>query len=1180
MSKRGLVAKNGLHVIKASAGSGKTHRLTSEYLHLLFARPNNHRHILAVTFTNKATDEMKSRIVKELYRLASDGVSPFLNDLKQAFSLSEEQVRDRARTTLEAILHDYSAFSVSTIDRFFQQTLRAFTRESGLTGGYTVELDEESLLTEAVDLMFAELNLPENKKLSEWLLQFMQANIEEGKSWKIDRQVVTLGMQLFNETYKSLSEEAQWTLGNKEQLEGYRKELYRIVTSYESKVKEAGKRGVDLIKAHGLQPSDFRGGSRSQFYRFERYASGELPNITQTFLSFADNLEGWYTKKTGPAVVASITEAYHGGLNDLVKEIIYLHENNIHYNSAISILQNFYTLGILTDIKNRLQTLQRENNILFLSDTTELLNDMIGEADSPFIYEKTGTRIQHYMMDEFQDTSRMQWENFRPLIDESLASGNFNLIVGDVKQSIYRFRNSDWRLLGEQVNVDFQPERIQEHLLDTNWRSDANVVRFNNAFFANAAHHMQHDFNIAVESLLNETERSAPNRESLYSQGTAGKQAHDEGEEKGRNSQIEDAYADVCQQIAPGKSDHEGQVKVTFLKNDKESDWREEAMKRLPLVLEELQEQGFALKDIAIVVRWNNEAVRVAETLLAYKEQHPDSPYRYDIISNEALLIGSARSVKAVIALLRHFQNPGNETRRMMALYEYYRFAHRATPEEALLNYREKHPGEFPENIREEIERLATLPFYDMIERFFALTSEAISEKEYAYVQAFLDLVLQFKTDASADRNSFLEWWDEKGHKRALFSPEEQDAIRIITIHKSKGLGFGAVIMPFVNWNVDHSPTHTNIIWCKPRIAPFNAIGALPLKYGKRLANTIFREDYLEEKRLTYIDNLNLLYVAFTRAKHRLIIFAPTPAKPEAISDVSDLLWRSIEEAAPTHGAGEGQKEHQEHKEHGKIENREDFTLHRERENHLLLANFFSQGEEESLFEYGSESQREQESESAPLDKLKPTPQPEPTQDAQPIPEQVYTTEPEPASVSTPSWSKHSADTARWRSTPFDERLKLRLDSIGFFSDDGSRDYGKTMHDIISHIKTITDIPYAVERKVAAGELPESERASKVEELTRSLSIREVADWYTGKYTVLNENQLLHPGARISRPDRVMIGEQEVIVADYKFGKSRDPKYNRQVRRYVDTIKAMGHQQVKGFLFYVELGIVEEVFPG
>ncbi len=1157
MSKRGSSDRNRLHVIKASAGSGKTHHLTGEYLHLLFSKPDNHRHILAVTFTNKATDEMKSRIVEELHRLASGGESLFLNKLTQDFSLNEKQARDRAKSILKAILHDYSSFSISTIDRFFQQTLRAFTRESGLTGGYAIELDEASLLTETIDLMFAELNLPGNKMLSEWLLQFMKNNIEEGKSWKIDRQITALGMQLFNETYKSFSEEEHSAITNKKQLEAYRKELYRIVRSYENKMKSIGKRAVEIIEAYGLHPSDFIDGSRSQFFRFARYASGEIPELTKTFLSFPDNLEGWYAKRADPDIVMRITTAYHAGLNDLVKEIIDMHQNNTPYNSALSILQNYYTLGILTDIKNRLRTLQQENNILFLSDTTELLNEMIGEADSPFIYEKTGTLVQHYMMDEFQDTSRMQWENFRPLIGESLASGNFNLIVGDVKQSIYRFRNSDWRLLGEQVNLDFRPESICEHLLDTNWRSDANIVHFNNAFFANAAHHMQNDFN-------NET---------------------DERSQMSRNNQIEDAYMDVHQHVAPNRNDNEGQVKITFLKDDSESDWKKEVLKHLPLEIEALQEQGFALNEIAIVVRWNNEAVQVAETLLAYKEQHPDSPYKYDIISNEALLIGSARSVKAVIALLRHIQNPGNETCRMMAVYEFYRFFHRATPEEALLNYREKHPGEFPEAIREQIDQLTALPFYDMVERFFALTAEAISEKEHAYVQAFLDLALQFKSGtSSADPNSFLNWWDEKGCKKSLFSPENQDAIRIITIHKSKGLGFGAVIMPFVNWRVDHSPTHTDIIWCKPSMAPFNAIQVIPLKYGKGLINTIFHEDYLKEKRLTYIDNLNLLYVAFTRAKHRLIIFAPTPAKPDKISNVSDLLWQSIVEEKPLRKGCENKADSRDHESH---EGKKDCKEHESKGNRLLLADHFKKEEEISVFEYGKPSRRKpkQQTES----KQQPEHKQDPVTDHKPIIKQEsptrheLTTEHEPVTKYKPvTVPVHrpiecSVDTPSWHSTPFDERLKLRLNSIGFFSDDGRRDYGKTMHDIISHVKTIEDIPHAVEKKVVAGEIPENERANKVEKLTRSLSLPEVADWYTGKYTVLNETQLLHPGTRISRPDRIMIGDRKVIVADYKFGETQDPKYKRQVCRYVDTIKEMGYEQVKGFLFYVELGIVEEV---
>ena len=1086
--------RHQLHVIKASAGSGKTHRLTGEYLYLLFSKPNNHRHILAVTFTNKATDEMKSRIVEELHHLASGAKSSYLKELKQYFSLSEVQIRARAKSILEAILHDYSAFSISTIDRFFQQTLRAFTREIGLAGGYAIELDETSLLTETIDLMLSELSQPGNKMLAQWLLQFMQNNIEEGRSWKIDQQILELAKQLFNETYKSFSEEEQATIRDKEQLETYRQMLLRIVKSYENEVKNTGARGVALLNEYGLHPSEFIGGSRSQFFRFARYASGEIPDITKTFLSFPDNLEGWYAKKAAPDTVARITAAYHGGLNDLVKEIIRLHENNIPYNSAKSILHNYYTLGILNDIKQRLQILQQENNTLFLSDTTELLNEMIDGTGSPFIYEKTGTRVQHYMMDEFQDTSRMQWENFRPLIEESLAAGHFNLIVGDVKQSIYRFRNSDWRLLGEQVNRDFHPNSVQQHLLDTNWRSDTKVVHFNNAFFANAAHHLQNDFNATLEP----TEQEPV------------KERNPNTEEGSGTRQITDAYADVYQHVAPGKTGENGQVKITFLKDDKESDWKAEVLERLPHEIEQLQDQGFALNEIAVVVRWNHEAVLVAETLLNYKEQHPESPYRYDIISNEALLIGSARSIKAVIALLRHFRSPADESRRMMAIYEFYRYYHRATPEEALRGYREGIPnkgsrGEFPEAIKREIKSLATMPFYDMVERFFALTSDVISEKEYAYVQAFLDLALKYKSGTSADRNSFLEWWDEKGGKKALFSPEDQDAIRLITIHKSKGLGFGAVIMPFVNWGIDHSPTHNNIIWCKPQVAPFNAIGVVPLKYGKGLANTIFRKDYLDEKRFTYIDNLNLLYVAFTRAKHRLLIFAPKPAKPEVIGNVADLLWRSIADVPPP------------------PDNRDD---------RVLLMNHFTEGEEDSIFEYGTATPHES--------AKKPT--------------------------------ARSSGITEWQSTPFDNRLKLRLNSIGFFSEDGRRDYGKTMHDIVSNVKTLSDIPDAVKKKIAEGELPKEERNSKIEELTSYLSLPEVADWYSGKYTVLNETQLLHPNARFSRPDRVMIDEGEVIVADYKFGESEDRKYTRQVQRYVNTIKEMGYENVSGYIFYVKSG--------
>lgn len=1071
-----------LHVIKASAGSGKTHRLTGEYLHLLFSGPQRHRHILAVTFTNKATDEMKSRIVKELYRLASGEASSYLQELMNDFSLNEKAIRSQAKDILESILHDYSAFSISTIDRFFQQTMRAFTREMGLSGGYNIELDESSYLMETVDLMLSELELPENKVLSDWLLLFMQHSIEEGKSWKINRQVLDLAKQLSNETYKSFSRQEEEMIRDKEFLLSYQQTLQKIVCNFEKETKETGEKGLNTMNRFGLHFSDFSGGSRSPFSHFAKWANREMKPPTNTFINLADNPEKWITKTTPPEIRAAIEAAYSEGLNDAVKKAVWLFENNIHYNSALSILRNFYTLGILSDIKNRLRKLQQENNTLFLSDTTELLNKMIAGTDSPFIYEKTGTRISNYMIDEFQDTSRMQWNNFKPLVGESMASGNFNLIVGDVKQSIYRFRNSDWRLLETQVSSDFHAENIREQVLDTNWRSDACIIQFNNAFFSQASSILQQEFDNATQELA--------------------------------DTQITDAYRDAYQHVPPQKKESGGQVRITFLKNEKEtaSDWKANVLEQLPYEVEQLQAQGFPPKDIAVVVRWNHEAVAVAQALLAYKKNHPGSPYKFDIISNEALLIGSAQSVKAVISLMRHFRNPKDKTRRMMAAYEYFRFHHRATPDEALQSYWDGAEGDFPDEVKQHIKELASLPFYDMIERFFALSSEALNEQENAYIQAFLDIAMKFSSRNTTDLGTFLDWWDEKGCQKALFSPEDQDAIRLITIHKSKGLGFGAVIMPFVNWGVDHAPNHNDIIWCKPGVAPFDQLSVAPLKYGKTLTDTIFRNDYLNEKRFTYIDNLNLLYVAFTRAKHRLIMFAPKPDKPESITTVADLLWRSI--TAPQ----------------VKTDDKKQF---------VTLSEYFSEEECADRFTFGSSSLHEGDEKAG-----------------------------------APSYK-----TGKWQSHPFSNRLKLRLNSTGFFSDDGRRDYGKMMHDMISHIKTVTDIPVAVEQKISEGELQEQDRDSTIREMVDILSLPEISNWYSDQFTVLNEAQVLHPRMGLSRPDRVMIRKDEVIVADYKFGELVDPRYNRQVQRYVKAIEEMGFDRVKGFVFYVKLRKVVPIYP-
>lgn len=1064
-----------LLLIKASAGSGKTHRLTGEYLRLLFSADTQYKNILAVTFTNKATDEMKTRIVEELYTLSIGNKSDYQNGLKAKFGLSDSQMIARSRAILESVLHDYSSFSISTIDKFFQQTMRAFTREMGLSGGYKIDLDQNAVLSQIIDLMILELDDPKNKDLSGWILDYMKSQIADGKSWNIKESIGELSRQLFNEKYKLLSSGDREQIEDKEHLKSYRSVLLKITQSWESEARSIGGRALNIMDRFGLNAASFKHGRASGFLLFVKWANGEYVEPSMRLVNCADNIENWSTAKS--ADKHEIEESYRDGLNECVNAAVQHSSDTLFYNTAKSILRNFFTLGILNDVSNRMRLFQKENNTLFLSDTTELLNKIISDSDAPFIYEKTGTRIVNFMIDEFQDTSSMQWRNFKPLITESLSNGEFNLIVGDVKQSIYRWRNSDWGLLENEIPKDFGSDAISNEVLDTNWRSDENVIKFNNSVFHYASRLLQADYNSSI------------------------------GDSVEVDNKIIDAYQHVYQLVPDKKKNNKGHVKVSFIDtDDKDNKWQEQALERLPKEIEELQDQGFALKDIAILVRSNFEVVQVAEYLLKYKEENPDSGYSYDIISNEALVIGNAQSVRAAVALIKYFNNRKDDTKRLLAVYEYNVFHKNLSADRAVLSYFENSDENFPDEVRAQLEQISSLPFYEMVEAFFSMHSDVLDEKENVYVQAFLDIVLRFSTESSSNAGSFIEWWEDKGHTKALFSPDNQDAIRLMTIHKSKGLGFNAVVLPFLGWEIDHKPSRGPILWCKPSVEPFDMLDAVPLVYSKALNDTIFNKEYLEEKLFTYIDNLNLLYVAFTRAKNRIVAFAPK-SKPlkDNFKDVASLLWHTFEMSG-------GDDD--------------------------LVPLIDSFDIEEGLFEMGSASVIEAK---ASVDD-----------------EFIFNSE-------------------KWQSIPFENRLKLRLNSAGFFSDDGSRAYGTMMHEIISEVNTIDDLDAAVEERYLSGEIEIGKKDEIKKQLRDVLSIDEVSEWYSGKFNVINEMQVLHPKFGFSRPDRVMIGEDEVVVVDYKFGEKEDKRYTKQVKHYIELIKEMGYDNVRGYLFYVNNKAVRRV---
>lgn len=1071
-----------LTVYRASAGAGKTHKLTGEYLTLLFNGPGAFRRILAVTFTNKATDEMKSRIVSELYNLASGKKSDYVDLLQSAYSLTEEQVRKQAAKILIDILHDYSAFNISTIDRFFQQTMRAFTREIGLQGGYGIEMDQELVLTAAIDSLLGDLEKPESKELLGWLLRFAEDKIENGGEWNLRKDIMALSREVFKESYKTFSEQVNRDISDKKALETYKNDLYGIIRSVEANAKELGERGLAVMNKYGLKQEDFSRGNITVSL-FAKLAQGEMKTPNATFCNMADNIEACFKKTTPIGTRQIIGCAFEDGLNDCIKSIITLFGNLTAYNTAREIVRYYYTLGILTDVSRQIAAYREEKNIMLIADTTELLNKVIGGSDTPFVYEKTGTHVDHYMIDEFQDTSGMQWNNFRPLIEESLSHARANLIVGDVKQSIYRFRNSDWKLLDKQVKADFSAEQLREDTLKDNWRSCRHIVEFNNALFTTIPEVLQVFYNETLSaSSLNEEQQAE------------------------YFTKIMSAYDKSYQQVPPPFQKKDGHVRIEFLSGDEEKDWKDEAMERIPEILQQLQDNGYALKDIAILVRTNQEGAKVADTLLSYKEEHPSEQYHYDIISDDALFISSSAAVRFIISVLRYLKNPEDMINGRIALYSYQVLTGTFGTEET----------SFPPEIIRSLHALSRQSLYEITEGLFRLFSVNFPENEQVFVQAFLDIVSEYGQKESADLGRFLKWWDETGYKKTIATPDAQNAIRIMTVHKSKGLGFKAVIVPFGDWEIDHKPTKPVILWCHPEEKPFDRLHLVPVRYGQGLANTIFAEDYFRERLHAFIDNLNTLYVAFTRAKEELIVFSPRPKKikeetgdVERISTLTDALWAGLHTTAGTTRDGEPL---------------------------ISLPDSFNLAD--GIFELGNWWHPVSQKENGETEEIEMT---------------------------------------NLKSISPDDRLRLRLHGKGFFFDNERRKHGTLMHEVLSHIHTRKDIPVSVETYRLSGVINKEEATELKQRLGNLLDNPEVAPWYNGEARILNEVDILFGNGLSKRPDRVMITGDRVIVVDYKFGEHPDKRYHSQVRNYLKLIRQMGYEQVEGYLWYVELDQIEAV---
>ena len=1127
-----------LKVYKASAGSGKTFRLAIEYMKLALTNESSYRHILAVTFTNKATAEMKSRIIGELYHLAKGKHSVYLDVLTKELGWQPMQVERQAQLVLKRILHDYSRFSISTIDSFFQRVIKAFNRELGINAAYNVELDEKSILEEAADRMIQ--SVEDDPKLLEWLDAFASDKIREGKGWNLKKDILRLGNEIYNETFKSLNDGLYEKLNDRAFLKDYRGKLSKIIVLYENRIKSIGQEGLNILAMEGLSTDDFKGKGSGPAASFQKMKDFKF-EPSNTVLRAATDTSGWVTATVKEPLKSQLLAVAETKLMPKLQEAVRLIETEKRkYITAKLIVNQLYTLGILVDLRKSVKELCREKGIVLISDSGHLLKDVIADSETPFVYEKTGSVYSHFMIDEFQDTSGLQWNNFRPLISNSLSEGNLGMVVGDVKQAIYRWRSGDWRLLAGKLGESFPVFGLQNEVLNSNWRSHGKVIRFNNTIF-----------------------RLVP---ELLQQHIEGELAEAEIAENPVGITIPEVYADSVQEVSNKEVAELGQVRVRFLESKKELVDGNEKLILAELVesIKSLQDKGVKAIEMAILVRQKKEARLIADLFLEQKSLPENRQYNFDILSGESLYINNSEVISLIISILTSFLNPDDQVVKAQLNYLYYR---KIAPR--LKGQRETEDGSpetedrkssFGQGARgmgqtekEDWSQLfeATLPelvegnpqpevwdselqipnseliLSDYIARksFEELVAGkpileiiySICEKfdlfrladELAYLQAFVDQISVFERNHASELTSFLNWWDENGDRFTIPVSDSIDAINVLTIHKSKGLEFTHVFVPFFDWSVHphSSPEMAPLLWCKPDVEPFNEMELVPVRFKSDVGKSIFYREFFAEKFNTYIDNLNLMYVVFTRAKAGLYIWASFSGK---LTTVGDLLKLAAEKQGSLGSCGL------------KVE-----------ESVLFETSYDPEKLVVEIGEYSALKETKKEGSQMKDVRL-----------------------------------------SAFEFADFRQFLNIRKRGEDFFSKENKKqsgiNKGKLIHEILSLINTTDDLQKAVKRIETEGKIGSNEAEKIIAELTELISDPEVKLWFDGTFRVVNERSILTGSNGVKRPDRIMIGNDRVVVVDYKSGEVESDNYKYQLRTYIRELKNCGFENVSGYIWYTK----------
>ncbi len=810
---------------------------------------------------------MKDRVLAYLGAFADSNSSDWpdaerlASELKNELGLDDQAFKQNSNELLSLILHQYDQFSISTIDAFFQRVIRAFTRESGLIGDYRLEVDQKAVLEEVINNLIDELI--ENKELTRWVVEFARESLESDKTWDVRARLAEFAEEIFKDEFKLIEEEVSRHTDKPDFFSHLRDDLWKIKNSFIKSLSSPAAEGLRIINEQGWDPSHFKYGANSgvisYFVQFTglKTLRGSKPigaRMQNDFLQ-AKNWPG----KDYPQKASLIMDVAERELIPRIKTINSLYDAGFSKALTAEVaMDKLYVFGLLTDIAHKLQDYKRENNVMLLADAPKFLNKIIGDTDTPFVYEKVGSFYRNYLIDEFQDTSGFQWKNFLPLLGNSLDQGYPSMVVGDVKQAIYRWRGGDLNLLEQKLEEDIGSDRIEVNQLDQNFRSAKDIVLFNNAVFAGVADLVAKDIGSAVPSTV---------------------------------------YRDVAQAAPIGM---QGFVKVNFVQVDDEDSWKTFSKNQIAKNLEFLQSRGVPAKDIAILVRVNREGQEIAARLLEYKHS-PEAMkgISYEVVSNESLRIDGAATVNLLLGALRHLVNTDNAIARAQLSYEYTRLHQPTRPQSEVFDVTNQvfFESQLPDAFTREKLALKKLPLFELTETLIGIFELGKEKGELAYLQAFQDLVLDFYSRERNDLAAFLEWWEENkdSEKTSIKLSGEVDAVKILSIHKAKGLQFKYVLIPFCSWSVDHDGFNAPILWVTTDQEPYTGVGPMPVKYSSTLDKTYFREAYQDERVKSFLDNLNLLYVALTRAEKGMIITASHPKSMGHKGTVASWLYQAIQ---------------------------------------------------------------------------------------------------------------------------------------------------------------------------------------------------------------------------------------------------------------------------------------------